>query len=128
MLKGARLKRSVELVILMLLWREEANHFVGAANLLGWTFAPGPMAFASGAAGLYNTFSGADGLIDHANTVWSNPNSSAGDLAKATYPLILKPAVDAAMVAAPVVRAADVAMKINPKVLEAEAKAAETGI
>lgn len=31
--------------------------FVGAANLLGWTFAPGPMAFASGATGLYNTFS-----------------------------------------------------------------------
>lgn len=43
--------------------------FVGAANLLGWTFAPGPMAFASGATGLYNTFSGADGLADHANTV-----------------------------------------------------------
>ena len=102
--------------------------FVGAANLLGWTFAPGPMAFASGAAGLYNTFSGADGLIDHANAVWDDPNSSAGDLAKATYPLILKPAVDAAMVAAPVVRAADVAIKINPKVLEAEAKAAETGM
>lgn len=32
------------------------------------------------------------------------------------------------MVAAPVVRAADVAIKINPKVLEAEAKAAETGM
>ena len=102
--------------------------FVGAANLLGWTFAPGSMAFASGAAGLYNTFSGADGLIDHANTVWSNPNSSAGDLAKATYPIILKSAVDAAMVAAPVVRAADGAIKINPKVLEAEAKASETGM
>lgn len=102
--------------------------FVGAANLLGWAFASGPMAFASGTAGLYNTFSGADGLIGHANTIWSNPNSSAGDLAKATYQLILKPAVDAAMVAAPVVRAADMAIKINPKVLEAEAKAAETGM
>ena len=80
------------------------------------------MAFASGATGLYNTFSGADGLVDHANAVWDDPNSSAGDLAKATYQLILKPAVDAA----PVVRAADGA--INPKVLEAEAKAAETGM
>lgn len=102
--------------------------FVDAANLLGWAFAPGPMAFASGAAGLYNTFSGADDLIDHANTVWNNPNSSAGDLAKATYQLTLKPAVDAAMVVAPVVKAADVAIKINPKVLEAESKAVETGM
>ena len=102
--------------------------FVGAANVLGWAFAPGPMAFASGATGLYNTFSGADGLIDHANAVWNNPNSSASDLAKATYPLILKPAVDAAMAAAPVVRATDGAIKINSKVLEAEAKASETGM
>lgn len=101
--------------------------FVGAANLLGWTFAPGPMAFATGATGLYNTFSGADGLVDYANTVWSNPNSSAGDLAKVTYPLILKPAVDAAMVAAPVVRAAAIGT-MNPGALEAEAKAAETGM
>lgn len=101
--------------------------FVGAANLLGWTFAPGPMAFASGATGLYNTFSGADGLIDHANAVWNNPNSSADDLAKATYPLILKPAVDAAMAAAPVVRAAAIGT-MNPGVLEAEAKASETGM
>lgn len=101
--------------------------FVGAANLLGWTFAPGPMAFATGASGLYNTFSGADGLADRANAVWSDPNSSAGDLAKATYPLILKPAVDAAMVAAPVVRVAAVGT-MKPGVLEAEAKAAETGI
>lgn len=81
------------------------------------------MAFASGATGLYNTFSGADGLVDHANAVWDDPNSSAGDLAKATYQLILKPAV-----AAPVVRAADGAIKINSKVLEAEAKAVETGM
>ena len=101
--------------------------FVGAANLLGWAFAPGPMAFASGATGLYNTFSGVDGLIDHTNTVWNNPNSSAGDLAKATYPLILKPAVDAAMAAAPVVRAAAI-VTMNPGVLEAEAKALETGM
>lgn len=78
------------------------------------------MAFASGATGLYNTFSGAD----HANTVWNNPNSSAGDLAKATYPLILKPAFDAA----PVVKVADGTMKINPRILEAEAKVAETGM
>ena len=101
--------------------------FVGAANLLGWTFAPGPMASATGASGLYNTFSGADGLADRANAVWSDPNSSAGDLAKATYPLILKPAVDAAMVAAPVVRVAAVGT-MKPGVLEAEAKTAETGI
>lgn len=67
-------------------------------------------------------------MVDHTNAVWNNPNSSAGDLAKATYPLILKPAFDAAMVAAPVVRAADGTMKINPGVLEAEAKAAETGM
>lgn len=102
--------------------------FIGAANLLGWAFAPGPMAFASGATGLYNTFSGANGLVDHANAVWDDPNSSAGDLAKVTYPLILKSAVNAAMVATPVVRAADGAIKINYKVLEAEAKAAETGM
>ena len=101
--------------------------FVDAANLLSWTFAPGPMAFASGAAGLYNTFSGADGLIDHANAVWNNPNSSAGDLAKATYPLILKPAIDAAMASAPIVRAAAIGT-MNPGVLEAEAKASETGM
>ena len=101
--------------------------FLDAANLLGWTFAPGPMAFASGATGLYDTFSGADGLIDHANAVWNNTNSSAGDLAKATYPLILKPAVDAAMAAAPVVRAAAIGT-MNSGVLEAEAKAAETGM
>ena len=101
--------------------------FVDAANLLGWTFAPGPMAFASGATGLYNTFSGADGLIDHANAVWNNPNSSVGDLAKATYPLILKPAVDAAMAAAPIVRAAAIGT-MNSGVLEAEAKASETGM
>lgn len=97
--------------------------FVGAANLLGWTFAPGPMAFATDASGLYNTFSGADGLADRANAVWSDPNSSAGDLAKATYPLILKHAVDAAMVAAPVVRVAAIGT-MKPGVLEA----AETGI
>lgn len=30
--------------------------FVDAANLLGWAFAPGPMAFATGVTGLYNTF------------------------------------------------------------------------
>lgn len=103
--------------------------FVDAANLLGWTFASGPMAFASGATGLYNTFSGADGLIYHANAVWNNPNSSAGNLAKATYPLILKPAVDAAMVAAPVIKVAAIGtMKANPGVLEAQAKAAETGM
>lgn len=36
-------------------------------------------AFASGATGLYNTFSGADGLVDHANAVWDDPNSSAGE-------------------------------------------------
>ena len=101
--------------------------FVGAANLLGWAFAPGPMAFASGATGLYNTFSGADGLIDHANAVWNNPNSSACDLAKATYPLILKPAIDAAIAAAPIVRATAIGT-MNPGVLEAEAKASETGM
>lgn len=101
--------------------------FVDAANLLGWTFVPGPVAFASGAAGLYNTFSGTDGLVDHANAVWGDPNSSASDLVKATYPLILKPAVDAAMVAAPIVRAAAIGT-MNPGALEAEAKAAETGM
>ena len=101
--------------------------FVDAANLLSWTFAPGPMAFASGAAGLYNTFSRADGLINHANAVWNNPNSSAGDLAKATYPLILNPAIDAAMASAPIVRAAAIGT-MNPGVLEAEAKASETGM
>lgn len=104
-----------------------SRSFVDAANLLGWAFAPGPMAFASGATRLYNTFSGADGLIDHANAVWDDPNSSAGDLAKATYPLILKPAVDAAMVATPVVRAVAIGA-MNPGVLEAQAKAAETGM
>ena len=105
--------------------------FVDAANLLGWTFVPGPMAFASGATGLYNTFSGADGLIGHANTVWSNQNSSAGDLAKVTYPVVFKTALDAAMVAAPVIKVADATigtMKVNPGVLEAQAKAAETGM
>lgn len=76
------------------------------------------MAFATGASGLYNTFSGAD----RANAVWSDPNSSAGDLAKATYPLILKPAVDAAMVAAPVIRVAAIGT-MKPGILEA----AETG-
>ena len=90
--------------------------FVGAANLLGWTFASGPMAFASGATGLYNTFSGADGLVDHANAIWDDPNSSASDLAKASYPLVLKPAAGAAMVAAPVGRAADGAIKIKSEV------------
>lgn len=104
-----------------------SRSFVDAANLLGWAFVPGPMAFASGATRLYNTFSGADGLIDHANAVWDDPNSSAGDLAKATYPLILKPAVDAAMVATPVVRAVAIGA-MNPGVLEAQAKAAETGM
>jgi hypothetical protein len=79
------------------------------------------MAFASGATGLYNTFSGADGLVDHANAVWDDPNSSAGDLAKATYQLILKPAVDAATV--PIVRAAAIGT-MNPGALEA----AETGM
>ena len=105
--------------------------FVGAANLLGWTFAPGPIAFASGATGLYNTFSGADGLVDHANEVWDDTNSSSGDLAKATYPVVFKTALDAAMVAAPVIKVADATigtMKINPGVLEAQAKAAETGM
>ena len=85
------------------------------------------MAFASGATGLYNTFSGADGLVDHANAVWDDTNSSSGDLAKATYPVVFKTALDAAMVAAPVVRAAAIGT-MNPGVLEAEAKASETGI
>ena len=108
-----------------------SRSFVGAANFLGWAFALGPMPFAPGPTGLYNTFSGADGLIDHANAVWNNPNSSAGDLAKATYPLILKPAVDAAMAAAPVIKVADATigtMKASPGVLEAQAKASETGM
>lgn len=100
--------------------------FVSAANLLGWTFAPGPMAFASGATGLYNTISSAD---DNVNAVWNDPNSSAGDLAKATYPVVFKTALDAAMVAAPVIKVAAIGtMKANPGVLEAQAKAAETGM
>ena len=102
--------------------------FVGAANLLGWTFAPGPMAFASGAAGLYNTLSSTDNNI---NAVWNNPNASAGSLAKATYPVVFKTALNAAMVAAPIVKVADATigtMKANSGVLEAQAKAAETGM
>ena len=100
--------------------------FVGAANLLGWAFAPGPMAFATGSAGLYNTISSAD---DNVNAVWNDPNASAGDLAKATYPVVFKTALDAAMVAAPVIKVAAIGtMKANPRVLEAQAKAAETGI
>lgn len=100
--------------------------FVGAVNLLGWAFAPGPMAFASGTTGLYNTFSGAD---DNVNTVWNDPNASADDLAKATYPVVFKTALDSAMVAAPVIKVAAIGtMKANPVVLEAQAKAAETGV
>ena len=100
--------------------------FVGAANLLGWAFAPGPMAFASGATGLYNTISSAD---DNVNAVWNDPNASAGDLAKATYPVVFKTALDAAMVAAPVIKVAAIGtMKANHGVLEAQAKAAETGM
>lgn len=100
--------------------------FIGAANLLGWTFAPGPMAFASGAAGLYNTISIAD---DNVNAVWNDPNLSASDLAKATYPVVFKTALDAAMVAAPVIKVAAIGtMKTSPGVLEAQAKAAETGM
>lgn len=100
--------------------------FVGAANLLGWAFAPGPMAFATGSAGLYNTISSAD---DNVNAVWNDPNASAGDLAKATYPVVFKTALDAAMVAAPVIKVAAIGtMKANPVVLEAQAKAAETGV
>lgn len=91
--------------------------FVGATNLLGWAFAPGPMAFATGSAGLYNTISSAD---DNVNAVWNNPNASAGDLAKATYPVVFKTALDAAMVAAPVIKVAAIGtMKANPGVLEA---------
>lgn len=100
--------------------------FVGAANLLGWAFAPGPMAFATGSAGLYNTISSAD---DNVNAVWNDPNASAGDLAKATYPVVFKTALDAAMVATPVIKVAAIGtMKANPGVLEAQAKAAETGM
>lgn len=92
--------------------------FVGAANLLGWTFAPGPMAFASGATGLYNTLSSTDNNI---NAVWNDPNASAGSLAKATYPVVFKTALNAAMVAAPIVKVADATigtMKANSGVLE----------
>lgn len=100
--------------------------FVDAANLLGWAFAPGPIAFASSATGLYNTFSGAD---DNVNAVWNDPNASAGDLVKATYPVVFKTALDAAMVAAPVIKVAAIGtIKANPGVLEAQAKAAETGM
>lgn len=100
--------------------------FAGAANLLSWAFAPGPMAFASGATGLYNTISSAD---DNVNSVWNDPNASAGDLAKATYPVVFKTALDAAMVAAPVIKVAAIGtMKANHGVLEAQAKAAETGM
>lgn len=100
--------------------------FVGAANLIGWAFVPGPMAFASGATGLYNTIFSAD---DNVNAVWNDPNASAGDLAKATYPIVFKTALDAAMVAAPVIKVATIGtMKANPGVLEAQAKAAETGM
>lgn len=100
--------------------------FVGVANLLGWAFAPGPMAFATGSAGLYNTIYSTD---DNVNAVWNDPNASAGDLAKATYPVVFKTALDAAMVAAPVIKVAAIGtMKANPGVLEAQAKAAETGI
>lgn len=100
--------------------------FVGVANLLGWTFAPGPMAFASGATGLYNTISSAD---DNVNAVQNDPNASAGDLAKATYPVVFKTVLDAAMVAAPVIKVATIGtMKANPGALETEAKAAETGM
>lgn len=91
--------------------------FVGAANLLGWTFAPGPMAFASGATGLYNIISSAD---DNVNAVWNDPDASANDLAKATYPVVFKTALDAAMVAAPVIKVAAIGiMKANTGVLEA---------
>lgn len=91
--------------------------FVGAANLLGWTFAPCPMAFATGSAGLYNTISSTD---DNVNVVWNDPNASAGNLAKATYPVVFKTALDAAMVAAPVIKVAAIGtMKANHGVLEA---------
>ena len=100
--------------------------FVGAANLLGWAFAPGPMAFATGSAGLYNTISSAD---DNVSAVWNDPNASAGELAKATYPVVFKTELDAAMVAAPIIKVAAIGtMKANPGVLEAQAKAAETGM
>lgn len=114
--------------------------FVGAANLLGWAFAPEAMAFASGTTGLYNTFSGAYGLIDHANAVQNNPNSSAGDIAKATYPVVLKPALDVAMVTIPGAKVVDAALntnkayavsraiEANPKVLKAQARAVESGM
>lgn len=100
--------------------------FIGAANLLGWAFAPGLMAFASGATGLYNTISSAD---DNVNAVWNDPNASAGDLAKATYSVVFKTALDAAIVAAPVIKITAIGtMKANPGVLESEAKALETGM
>lgn len=111
--------------------------FVGAANLLGWTFAPQAMAFASGATGLYNTFSGADGIMDNANAVWSDPNSSPGDIAKATYTAVLKPALDVAMVAGPTVKVVSNiskpytlsrAIEVNPEALEAQARTAESGV
>ena len=90
--------------------------FVGAANLLSWAFAPGHMAFATGSAGLYNTISSAD---DNVNAVWNDPNASTGDLAKATYPVVFKTALDAAMIAAPVIKVATIGtMKANPGVLE----------
>lgn len=114
--------------------------FVEAANLLGWTFAPGPMAFASGVTGLHNTFSGADGLMDYTNAVWSDSNATPADIAKATYPVVLKPALDVAMAAVPAAKAANAvlntnkayalsrAMEVSPEALEAQARAAESGV
>lgn len=108
-------------VISTLLWREEASHLsVLSICLVG----PGPMAFTTGATGLYNTISSAD---DNVNAVWNDPNASAGDLAKATYPVVFKTALDAAMVAAPVIKVASIGTtKANSGV--AQAKAAETGM
>lgn len=75
------------------------------AEGLGFAAAPVLMGLASGSVGLYNTFSGNDGLLDGARRAWSNPVLSGWDKVKASAPLAFKTALNVAMVSPAVSRA-----------------------
>mgnify|MGYP007002638886 CR=1 FL=1 len=75
------------------------------AEGLGFAAAPVLMGLASGSVGLYNTFSGNDGLLDGTRRAWSNPVLSGWDKVKASAPLAFKTALNVAMVSPAVSRA-----------------------
>lgn len=68
-----------------------------------------------GTTGLYNTFSGNNGLIENADRVFNDPKSTNLDLTKAIMPVIFQTALDASMVSSAPRALAGAAAKLGSK-------------